>query len=274
MVSGIRITHPDRIVYPDLKIAKVDVARYYERIGDWMVPHVARRPLTLVHCPEGIAAPCRYLRHGKAWGPLALRRVNIREKTKTGEYLVADDLAGIVSLAQMGVLEIHTWNSTTDDIERPNRIIWDLDPGPAVKWADVVRAARRVRELMHALDLETWVKTTGGKGLHIVLPMLPRLDWSACLSFARDVAAVLVRSDPDRFTTTYSKLGRESKILIDYLRNNRTNTSVAAFSTRARPGAPISMPIAWDELGPKLRPDAFTVLTAPRRLARLRRDPW
>ena len=142
-VAGVRISHPDRVIYPDLEISKIEFARYFERIADWIVPHVAGRPLTLVHCPAGIAAPCHFLKHAKAWGPSALRRVRIQEKTKIGEYLVADSIEAVVSLAQMGIVEIHTWNSTADDIERPNRIVWDLDPGPEVSWQQVVKAAER-----------------------------------------------------------------------------------------------------------------------------------
>jgi bifunctional non-homologous end joining protein LigD len=214
------------------------------------------------------------MQHTRVWGPNVLRRVAIREKTKIGEYLVADDLAGVVGLMQMGVVEIHTWNSTADDVERPNRIVWDLDPGPDVRWPAIVAAARQLREVLRVLKLESWVKTTGGRGLHVVVPLKPRLEWDACLEFSRRVAEIIVRSDPDRFTTAFAKTGRESKILIDYLRNNRTNTSIAAFSSRAREGAPVSTPIAWEELTPRLRPEAFTVVTVPRRMKRLRRDPW
>jgi bifunctional non-homologous end joining protein LigD len=274
VVAGVRISHPDRIIYPDLGVTKLDLVRYYEAIGQGIVPHVRGRPLTLVHCPNGLLGDCRYLRHRKAWGPSVLRRVMIREKTKTGEYLVADDLAGVIALVQMGVVEIHTWNALAGDIERPNRIVWDLDPGPHVTWPQVVNAARAVRDVLNVLGLASWVKTTGGRGLHVVVPITPARDWSECLEFSRAVADALVRSDPPRYTTTFAKSGRASKILIDYLRNNRTNTSVTAFSTRARTGGPVSMPIAWDELRPRLRPDAFTVATVVRRLARLRRDPW
>src|SRR5688572_3986631 len=131
-VSGVRISHPERLIYPELGISKIQLARYYEQIADWIVPHVKGRPLTLVHCPAGIAAPCNYLKHARQWGPSARRRVKIQEKTKVGEYLVADTIEAVVSLAQMGIVEIHTWNSTTDDLERPNRLVWDLDPGPGV----------------------------------------------------------------------------------------------------------------------------------------------
>jgi bifunctional non-homologous end joining protein LigD len=273
-VVGVRISHPDRLIYPQPRVTKFELARYYEALGDRIVRHVRGRPLTLVHCPAGILAPCSYMRHTKVWGPNVLRRVRIREKTKIGEYLVADDLAGVVGLIQMGVVEIHTWNSTADDVERPDRIVWDLDPGPEVGWPAAVAAARQLRDALRVLGLESWVKTTGGAGLHVVMPLTPRLEWAACLEFSRRVADVIVRSDPARFTTAFAKTGRETKILIDYLRNNRTNTSVAAFSTRAREGAPVSLPIAWQELTARLRPASFTVATVPRRLEKLRRDPW
>jgi bifunctional non-homologous end joining protein LigD len=238
----------------------------------WIVPHVRGRPLTLVHCPAGISAPCRYLKHAKAWGPSALRRVRIQEKTKVGEYLVADSVSGVVALAQMGVVEIHTWNSTADDVERPNRIVWDLDPGPDVLWKQTVAAARLLRDVLKTLGLAAWVKTTGGQGLHVVAPIEPQRDWSECLAYSRDVGEALARTNPAVYTTAFAKQGRERKILIDYLRNNRTNTSVCAYSPRARSGAPVSVPLDWNELG--TRPDRWTLLTVPRRLRSLRTDPW
>ncbi len=271
-VSGIRISHPDRIVFTHPRLSKLEVVQYYESVGEWILPHVVNRPLTLVHCPEGLAGPCHYLRHGKAWGPSVLRRVRIREKTKVGEYLVADSIAGVVALAQMGVLEIHTWNSTTEAVERPNRIVWDLDPGPSVTWREVVQMARLLRSVLDVLGLQVWVKTTGGQGLHVVMPVAPVHDWSQCLEFARAVARSLERSDPETVTTAFAKTGREEKILIDYLRNNRTNTSVAAFSTRARDGAPVSVPLDWSELGEARR--QYSVGPIRRRLAQLRDDPW
>ena len=221
VVAGIRISHPARLIYPELGITKAQLARYYEAIGDWIVPHAAGRPLTLFHCPDGLATPCRFLKHAKAWGPTALERVRIREKTKVGEYLVAHDLAGVVSLAQMGIVEIHTWSSTMGDLEHPDRVVWDLDPGPEVTWAQTIASARLLRGVLDTLGLRSWVKTTGGRGLHVVVPVVPRLDWAACLAFARDVAEALVRADPRRHTIAFSKAGRERQILIDYLRNNR-----------------------------------------------------
>ena len=273
-VAGVRITHPDRVMYPEPPLTKLDVARYYERIARWMLPHVDGRPLTLVRCGEGITGDCIFMKHSKLWAPKALRRVRIQEKKKTGDYLVIESVEGLVALAQMDVLEIHTWNARVDNVEYPDRIVFDFDPGEAVAWKTVVESARRVRELLAALDLESWVKTTGGKGLHVVVPLERRAEWEACLAFSRAVADAMVRHDPDLFTVEYAKRGREPRILIDYLRNNRTNTSIAAFSTRARAGAPVSAPIAWKELTPDLDAAAFTVLTIPERFTDKRPDPW
>ncbi len=283
VVAGVGISHPDRVLFPAAGATKLDLARYYEALADWIVPHVRGRPLTLVRCPTGVGASssagrkapeCVFMRHGKAWGPAALRRVRIREKTKVGEYLVADTIAGVVSLVQMDVLEIHTWNATVDRVEQPDRVVLDLDPGERVGWPAVVDAGRLVRDLLGALGLVSFVKTTGGRGLHVVVPLTPRADWTECLAFARACADAFVRREPERFTTRFARAGREDKILIDYLRNNRTNTSIAAFSTRAKPDAPVSVPLAWDELHPARLPGRFTLRTVPARLARRRADPW
>lgn len=273
-VAGIRISHPDRVVYPELGITKLDVARYYEAIGKWIVPHVVGRPLTLVHCPQGLAGDCNFMKHSKVWGPTVIRRVRIQEKKKVGEYMVADSVEAVISIAQMGVLEIHTWNSTDDDIERPNRIVIDLDPGENVRWPQVVSASRLVRRMLQSLGLVSFPKTTGGRGLHVVVPLTARANWTECLEFSRGLSEIIERNDSELFTTQFAKVGRESKILLDYLRNNRTNTSIAAYSTRARPRATVSVPITWTELKPSLDPSAFTLQTVPQRLKRLRRDPW
>ncbi len=245
-----------------------------------MLPDLVDRPLTLVHCPKGVppggaqkGKDCVFMKHAKLWGPSALRRVKIREKTKTGEYLIADSAAALVSLAQMDVLEIHTWNTRFARLEQPDRIVIDLDPGDQVPWRAVVAAARTVRGLLRVLDLESFVKTTGGRGLHVVVPLTPKADWSECLAFARAFAQALVRRSPNQFTEQFAKTGRSRKILIDYLRNNRTNTSIAAYSTRARPAAPISTPITWNELSDALSPERFTLTTIVKRL-RKRADPW
>ena len=260
------------MIYPNLGFSKIQLAEYYERIADWIVPHVAGRPLTLVHCPAGIEGPCHFLKHAKAWGPNALRRVRIQEKTKVGEYLVADSVEAVVSLAQMGIVEIHTWNSIADDIDRPNRLVWDLDPGPQASWKQVVQAATVVRDVLETLGLRSWVKTTGGRGLHVVVPLKRKRTVTECLDFSRAISEAIAKTDRRAYTTAFAKAGRERQILIDYLRNNRTNTSVCAFSPRARAGATVSTPLSWTDLDEP--PDRWTLLTVPRRLDRLRADPW
>jgi bifunctional non-homologous end joining protein LigD len=198
--------------------------------------------------------------------------VRIQEKTKVGEYLVADSIEAVVSLAQMGIVEIHTWNSTADDIDRPNRLVWDLDPGPQVSWKQVVKAAELVRDVLKTLGLRSWVKTTGGRGLHVVVPLKRNRPVSECLDFSRSVSEAIAKTDPSSYTTAFAKAGRTRHILIDYLRNNRTNTSVCAFSPRTRPGATVSMPLGWNDLDHA--PERWTLVTVPGRLARLRADPW
>ncbi len=272
-VAGVSISHPERVLAPT-GLTKLALARYYERVGEAMLPHVRGRPLTLVRWAEGKTTEKGgvYLRHAKAWGPKVLRRVEIREKQKVGEYLVVDDVAGLVGLAQMDILEIHTWSSTDDDVERPNRVVFDLDPAPDVGWREVARAARLVKEKLDAIGLASFVKTTGGKGLHVVVPLVPDAEWDETFAFTRAFARLVVRENPKRFVDAVPKHARRGKILIDYLRNNRGNTSVAAFSTRAREGAPVSVPIAWDEIDAP-RPPQWNTETVLARLADVD-DPW
>ncbi|HEY1959738.1 MAG TPA: non-homologous end-joining DNA ligase [Polyangiaceae bacterium] len=258
-VAGVRISHPERVLDPT-GVTKLALARYYEGIAPWMLPHVVGRPLTLVRWAEGAQTEKGgvYLRHARAWGPRALTRVSIREKTKVGEYLVVESLEALVSLAQMDILEIHTWNATIDDLEHPDRVVFDLDPGPGVGWDAIANAARHVRRALEDEGLESSVKTTGGKGLHVIAPLARDRGWDECLAFSRDVVRRIVREDPARYVLTMSKAARPGRIFIDYLRNARANTSVAAYSTRARPNAPVSMPIAWDEID-DVDPAAFTM---------------
>lgn len=272
-VAGVSISHPDRVLDPT-GLTKLELARYYEAIAERMLPHVSGRPLTLVRWAEGKKTEKGgiYLRHAKAWGPEVLRRVRIREKTKTGEYLVADTPAALVGLAQMGILEVHTWNSDASDVERPNRVVFDLDPAPDVGWREVARAALLVRERLEALGLASFVKTTGGKGLHVVVPLDPDADWDETFAFTRAFARLMVREDPKRYVDAVPKSARPGKILVDYLRNNRGSTSIAAWSTRARAGAPVSMPIAWEDVTVDRARRPFTWKDA---LAmRDEEDPW
>jgi bifunctional non-homologous end joining protein LigD len=280
-IAGVGISHPDRVLFPAVPATKLDLAKYYEAIARWILPHLADRPLTLVRCPQGIPADgarpgvdCFFMKHSKLWAPAPIRRVRIRETRKIGEYLIVDTIAGLVGLVQMDVLEVHTWNSRFARVELPDRLVIDLDPGERVAWPAVVRAARIVRQLLQAIDLGSFVKTTGGRGVHVVVPLRPKADWAECLTLARAFAQALVRRQPEVFTATFAKAGRADRILVDYLRNNRTNTSIAAYSTRAKASAPVSVPLTWDELTPARSPDRFTLATVPGRLARLRANPW
>ena len=270
-IAGVRITHPDRVLYGPLGITKADVARYYVSVADRMLPHVAGRPLTLLRCPEGAEKECFYQRHAAAHLPASIRRVEIDEKNKTAVYPAIDTLEGLIALVQFGVLEIHPWGARRNDLEHPDRLFFDLDPGPDVEWKALVETARLIREQLSAAGLRAFVKTTGGKGLHVVSPIAPTKPWSEVTEIARAVAHDLAGRFPERYVATSSKAVRGGKIFIDYLRNARSATAVAAYSTRARPGAMVSAPLSWEELG-KARPEAFTVQSMARRLRKP--DPW
>jgi bifunctional non-homologous end joining protein LigD len=271
-IAGIRITHPERVAFPRLGLTKLDVIRYYDSVAEWMLPHLRSRPLTLVQCAPD-ADHCRYLRHSGERAPEQVRVVKIQEQTKIGDYMAVDDLRGLIALAQRNIIEFHTWNASLDHLEHPNRVVLDLDPGPEVPWRDMVHAAILVRDTLSDIGLRSWLKTTGGKGLHVVVPIAPTRTWEASLTFARTLAETLVQHDPDRYTVKFAKRGRERLILLDYLRNNRTNTSVAAYSARARELATVSVPLDWDELSVRTRPDRWTVKTVARRL-KTQPDPW
>jgi bifunctional non-homologous end joining protein LigD len=246
VIAGVRLTHPDRVLYRRQGLTKRDLARFYEAIADWILPHLQDRPTALVRCPTGAEGACFYQKHAGASTPNVLRRVKIREKTQVAEYLVVDSLPALIGMVQIGILEIHTWNSVAADLERPNRLVFDLDPGPGVAWSRVVEGARLIRERLGAAGLESFVKTTGSTGLHVVAPLRPGPSWDEGSAFARAVAEGFEREDPRRFVAHMAKADREGRIFIDYLRNLRGATSIAGYSTRARPDAPVSTPLGWD----------------------------
>ena len=272
--AGVRLSHPDKVLYPDLGLTKDDLARYYVRVADWMLPHIVDRPLAIVRCPAGSNKPCFFQKHPGEGASSCLRQVNISQKGAPEYHLAIDDVAGLISLVQMGVLEIHVWGSRARQLEKPDRLIFDLDPDPSVEWGQVVSAAREMRGLLEELGLTCFLKTTGGKGLHVLVPVRPRADWDAAKAFCRAVAEFMVRAAPDRFVATMSKAARKGKIFIDYLRNGRGSTAIAPYSTRAKPGATVSVPIAWEELTPSLHSDHFTIENVPPRLSKLKTDPW
>ncbi|MBP2313013.1 non-homologous end-joining DNA ligase [Azospirillum soli] len=244
-IAGITLTHPERVLWRTQGITKGDLAAYYAGIAGRILPHVANRPLTLVRCPSGNEKACFVQKHPWAGLPKAVRRV----RDGDDEWLAVDDASGLVALVQMGVLELHPWGATVDDLERPDRIVFDFDPDDGVPWAHVVEGARAIRAALDGLGLQSFVKTTGGKGLHVVVPVEPRAGWDAVKEFAHDVAARLADEQPERYTTNPLKEAREGRIFLDHLRNSRGATAVAPYSTRARPGAPVALPLAWEALG-------------------------
>ena len=271
----VALTNPDRVYWPDAGITKRDLAEYYASVADRILPHLVRRPLTLVRCPSGSGKQCFYQKHAHVGTPDEVKRVRIREGTGTvegtGIYLYIEDLPALLSLAQMGVLELHPWGSTIDTLEKPDRMTFDLDPSPEVPWKDVVATALLIRERLDGLKLQSFVKTTGGKGLHVVVPLEPRHSWDDIKEWSRRVAQEFVDKAPDRFVATMTKSKRKGKIFIDFFRNTRGATAVAAYSTRARPGAPVSMPLSWDELPDVKDPKAFSLESLRRKLPP---DPW
>jgi bifunctional non-homologous end joining protein LigD len=272
--EGLRLTNPQRVLYPELGITKLDLANYYAQIANWILPHIAGRPLSLVRCPDGVAGQCFFQKHPPAGLSASVERIKVVEKSETNEYLVVHDLEGILGLVQFGALELHLWGVLAADIEHPDRMIFDLDPDPAVSWQEVVDTAFLMRDFLAELDLATFVKTTGGKGLHVVVPLAPKHTWDEMKSFAKAVADTIVSAAPNRYLATMSKAARKGRIFIDYLRNQRGATAIAAYSTRARAGATVSMPLSWQQLKKLKTPADFTVQSVPKLLAAKRSDPW
>ncbi|HEY8873154.1 MAG TPA: DNA ligase D [Stellaceae bacterium] len=272
--AGVRLTNPDRVLYPDPGITKFALAQYYDRVKDWALPHLANRPLSLVRCPEGYDKECFYQKHISAGMPDVVGRIEIADKSVTRTYLVIENLAGLVAVVQMGVLEIHPWGSTAKKLETPDRITFDFDPDVGLSWEQVIAAAVEMREALLGIGLQSFVKTTGGKGLHVVVPVMPKLGWNEAKEFSRWVAERFVAAYPERYTANPAKRARTGRIFIDYLRNTRGATAIGAYSARARAGAPVATPLFWEEVERGVTPDAFTVLTVPDRLAKLKSDPW
>ncbi len=272
--AGVRLTNPARVLYPQEGITKLALAQYYAAIADWALPHLAGRPLSLLRCPEGYDKECFYQKHLGSGVPDAIGRVEIAEKSVSRTHLVVEDLAGLVGTVQMGVLEIHPWGSTVGKIETPDRVTFDFDPDEGLPWLQVTAAALEMREALLGIGLQSFAKTTGGKGLHVVVPLMPKLGWDAIKEFSKWVAERFVAAYPDRFTANPAKRARQGRIFIDYLRNARGATAVGAYSPRARQGAPVATPLFWEEVEQGVTANAFTVATVPRRLAGKGADPW
>ena len=270
-ISEFRLTHPERVLWEDAGVTKEGLAEFYAGIADWILPHVTNRVLSLVKCPEGSGEKCFYAKHAWKGADKSLKLVDVGD----GEPMMAiSDLRGLMALVQSSVLEIHPWGSKIKNLELPDRLTFDLDPGDGVEWASVISGAQEIRERLKGMKLESFVKTTGGKGLHVVVPLKPKAGWEAAKDFSQSVAEAMAQDSPEKYVTVMTKSRRKGKIFVDYLRNGRGATAVAAYSTRAREGAPVSTPLTWEELATGIRANHFTVENLRQRLDFLKRDPW
>jgi len=269
--GDVRFTHPDRVYWVDVGVTKQDLADYYRAVWDWMAPHVVNRPLALVRCPDGTKGECFFQKHASAG--LTEENLRIVTDSKGRQVIAVAGLDGLLSLVQAGVLEVHVRGSVIDQLDRCDRIVFDLDPGEGVEWKGIVEAAREVHERLAAIKLTSFVKLSGGKGLHVVVP-IEGADWDTTKTFVQAFAQAMAVDHPQRYVAKMTKSLRAGKIFVDYLRNSLEQTSVAAYSTRARAGAPVSVPITWQELGRSTGGNQYTVLNLAKRLAGLNRDPW
>ncbi|WP_115560858.1 DNA ligase D [Xanthomonas arboricola] len=272
--DGVTITHPERVVFPALGISKGEVAAYYRAVAPLVLLEVARRPLSLLRCPDGVGGDCFFQKHqGRQLGA-HIEAIALKQKSGTEEYLYIEDAAGLLELVQMNTLELHPWGSCIDDPEHPDRLVFDLDPGEQVAWSAVVAAARDIRNKLRAAGLESAVRLSGGKGLHVVVPIVPDASWEQARDFCEAFAQALATQAPERYVATMSKAKRHGVIFVDWLRNGRGNTSVCSWSLRAREKATVAVPLHWEELGKISGPDAFPIDKAVQRAKRQRVDPW
>jgi bifunctional non-homologous end joining protein LigD len=274
LFHGVRLSSPQKVLYPEQGITKLALAEYYEAVADWTLPHVVNRPISLVRCPAGRTKKCFFQRHAGSGVPPQLSEVPIKGFGDSEAFLYIKNVSGLMALVQMGVLEVHPWGSRVDKPEKPDRVIFDLDPGPELAFGDVVAAAKELRTFLKDLGLVSFLKTTGGKGLHIVAPIARRHSWPEVKAFAKRAGELMTQRSPERYLTRISIAERRGKIFIDYLRNDPTSTAVGPYSTRAREGAPVATPLAWEELTPNLEPKAFDIHSVPKRLGKLKVDPW
>ncbi|MCJ7526628.1 MAG: DNA ligase D [Methyloceanibacter sp.] len=272
--DGITLTNPDRVLYPDIGLTKLDLTKYYEAVAPLMLPYVVRRPISLVRCPEGYAKECFFQRHAMKGMSQAIKEVPIAGGESRKKYLYIDDASGLFGLVQIGVLEIHDWGVSLDHIDQPDRLVFDLDPDEGLELATLKAATVEVRDFLADLGLKSFLKSTGGKGFHLVAPLTPKLGWAEVKPFAKAVADALVSARPDRYTANPLKKTRENKIFVDYLRNQRGGSAIVNYSTRAKAGAPVSCPLRWDELKGLKVAAPYTAKTLPARLKALKGDPW
>ena len=272
---GFRFTNLDKLLYPRLGLTKADLIAYYALVAEWLLPHVAGRPLTLVRCPDGVEAHCFFQKHAGSGVPKAVERIEIAEEDGDVQlYMAVRDLPGLLALPQLGALELHAWVCHAPEVERPDQLIFDVDPDEGLAWEQVVGAAQELKRRLEDLGLQSFVKTTGGKGLHVVAPVRRGRSWNTHKAFAHALVLALEREQPRRYTTNARKVQRKGRLFLDYLRNGRGATAVVPYSTRARSEATVATPLAWSELERGADPRDYTVYSVPKRLAALKRDPW
>ncbi|EMG36295.1 ATP-dependent DNA ligase LigD polymerase module,ATP-dependent DNA ligase LigD phosphoesterase module [Desulfocurvibacter africanus PCS] len=272
--GSVKLTHPRKVLVPYTGLTKAGLADYYREVAGFMLPHVVGRPLSLVRCPGGLDEGCFFQRHPAGGVPHGVQGVQVSEKGHERTWLSVSDLDGLLALVQLGVLEIHCWGARNEDLERPDRLVFDLDPGEDVEPASVTAAVLELREFLEGLGLTGFAKATGGKGFHIVLPLQRKPGWQELREFARAVAEELAVRKPGEFVSVAGKARRSGRIYIDWLRNARGASSIAPYSTRARPGAPVAVPLTWEELTAGFEPNSFDVQAVRSRVASLQADPW
>lgn len=259
------ITSPERIVYPDINVTKQKVYDYYLKVGDRLLTEIGGRLLSIVRCPDGIEGPKFFQKHASGGFGESVRRIEVREADgDIAEYFYVDDLPGLMNLVQMNAIEMHPWGSLVSDLEHPDRMIFDLDPDPSIGWKDIKVAATEVRDRLSEAGLPSYPRLSGGKGVHVVVPLKPGADWDRVREFCEAFANTMAREQPERYVATMSKAKRKGRIFIDWLRNGRGATSVAAWSLRARPGAPAAMLLTWEQLARATRPDRYSITNAAR----------
>jgi bifunctional non-homologous end joining protein LigD len=260
---GIAISNPDRVIYPEDGLTKADLADYYAEVEALMMVDAARRPITLIRCPQGRGKHCFFQKHDSGSMGEHVKRIAIKEKDGTlADYLYFDDVRGLLSCVQMGTIEFHGWGSRVDQVERPDRLVFDLDPDVGLDFAKVKQAAVRVRELVADLGLKSFPMLTGGKGIHVVIPLDRSADWAAVKSFADRFSRAVAEAEPERFTANIRKVQRKGRVFLDWLRNQRGATAVLPYSARAREGAPVAAPVAWEELDQYKGGNAFSIRDA------------
>lgn len=269
-----KLSSPERVVYPDAGFTKQDVADYYKAVERWLLPELVNRPLSLLRCPGGIQGQCFFQKHHADSLGAGVHAVTLRESGGEDEYIYVRDIKGVLSLVQMNTIEFHPWGAKRTSPEKPDRLVFDLDPGDDIAWSETIRAARDVRDRLAEVGLRSWPRLSGGKGIHVCVPIRPGPDWETVKGFCEAFSKAMVAQSPMRYVATASKQARRGRIFIDWLRNGRGATSVAGWVLRARAGAPVAMPLRWEELSKATSAAQYDLARAKQRAARLRKDPW